>query len=60
MEDWLKEVFAGSPIPDYEIDEEKIDKLYTIAQNFNEKEQQAKVLISDFEERSVQYEKEGL
>lgn len=59
IQEWLKEVFADSPIPDYEVDSETIDTLYLLAQKSKERERQVNIVIKEFEQKALDYDTEG-
>ena len=59
IQEWLKEVFADSPIPDYELDSETIDALYLLAQKSKERERQVNIVIKEFEQKALDYDTEG-
>ena len=59
IQEWLKEVFADSPIPDYEVDFETINTLYLLAQKSKERERQVNIVIKEFEQKALDYDTEG-
>ena len=59
IQEWLKEVFADTQIPDYEVDSETIDTLYLMAQKSKEREQQVSIMIKELEQKALDYDTEG-
>ena len=59
IQEWLKEVFADSAIPDYEVDSETIDTLYLMAQKSKERERQVNIVIKELEQKALDYDTEG-
>ena len=59
IQEWLKEVFADTPIPGYEVDSETIDTLYLMAQKSKEREQQVSIMIKELEQKALDYDTEG-
>ncbi|XP_071281908.1 HAUS augmin-like complex subunit 1 [Agelaius tricolor] len=56
---WLKKLYGGVPIPEYEVNERTVDILHEIMENNEERDKDVMLLIEDMKDRTSKYEAEA-
>ncbi|NXQ13140.1 HAUS1 protein, partial [Peucedramus taeniatus] len=56
---WLKKLYAGAPIPQYEVNERTVDILHEIMECNEERDKDVMLLIEDMKDQTTKYEAEA-